>query len=136
MSSSRLQTGATNWSGPFTTSTVCKNLSDTSLGLVLEGEVIDARAHSVFVHCKNSNHDQAENLPTRFNALVVRVKNAYPRMLDSRGDEIDYQGNIKVKRNYVAPSFLTHSQLAAKIGDGEKAMRKSLLDNTAHLHPA
>eukprot|EP01094_Clydonella_sp_ATCC50884_P023322 TRINITY_DN5555_c0_g1_i1.p1 TRINITY_DN5555_c0_g1~~TRINITY_DN5555_c0_g1_i1.p1 ORF type:complete len:221 (-),score=40.08 TRINITY_DN5555_c0_g1_i1:83-715(-) len=129
MSVSGLRSTTTNWSTPFLISEQC-----AGDGLVIECTVKEVRAHSVFV--RKTSTDQADNLPGRYNAFLVEVSQAYPRIFNSAGYEIDYQANIPSKKSYVAPKVIDSPALGEKLGKGSgSAMPKDFLPSTSHLFP-
>lgn len=115
-----IMASTTNWVGPFLKSSLCPGQ-----GLIVEGTVKELRSHSVFVRETSAAYDQGDALPTRYIVLVLEIQQAYERIFDKRGDEIDYMGNLKFKKTYIEPTILTHAQVAARIGRGYAAGRES-----------
>lgn len=68
------------WSKPWSKSTLCKGN-----GVIVEGEVVGHRIHSVFLRGAVDKTSQEDQLPTRFLAIVVKVDIACKRNFDANG---------------------------------------------------
>jgi hypothetical protein len=130
---SGLRSTTTNWDGPFLKTDHCNGA-----GVIVECRVLEVRAHSVFSReasvAARKAFDQADVLPSRYNALLVELLRSYPRMFDKRGGKA---GKAREgTQPHVSHSDWRASRTRRRSGlpvqhSGQKGIRGAASDDTA-----